>query len=132
MNKVTAALVTAIGSVIVAVISGIYALEVNTQQAKLIAETAEAHRVSNAAINQANQLSADSLGSLDNGQKLCRVLHKGWAEGLIVPQSWSISLCVDYQKKTQGTGYQLGCIYATGTNLGKTDGSIPYPSCGWS
>jgi hypothetical protein len=75
---------------------------------------------------------AGSAGPLEKGQKLCRVLQgKMWRDGLIVPQSWSVSLCVDYMKKTGGTAYQLGCIYTDGTNLGKEDGSFPSPNCGW-
>jgi len=77
-------------------------------------------------------LAANTPGSLEKGQKLCRVLQgKTWRDGLIVPQNWSISLCVDYMKKTGGNGYQLGCIYTDGTNLGKEDGSLPSPNCGW-
>ena len=78
------------------------------------------------------KLAANSLGSLEKGQKLCRVLQgKTWRDGLIVPQNWTISLCVDYMKKTGGNGYQLGCIYQDGTNLGGENGSIPSPNCGW-
>ncbi len=79
-----------------------------------------------------NKLQASSLGSLEKGQKLCRVLQgKTWRDGLIVPQNWSVNLCIDYMKKTGGNGYQLGCIYADGTNLGREDGSFPSPNCGW-
>jgi hypothetical protein len=123
--KVMGALIAAIGSIVVAVVSGFYALQATR-------ETAEAHRVSNDAIKQVNQVSEDSLGSLDQGQKLCRVLHKGWAEGLIVPRNWNVTLCVDYEKKTLGNGHQLGCIYANGTTLANPDGSLPSPNCGWN
>jgi hypothetical protein len=75
---------------------------------------------------------AGSAGPLERGQKLCRVLQgRMWRDGLIVPQNWTVSLCVDYMKKTGGTAYQLGCIYTDGTNLGKEDGSFPSPNCGW-
>jgi hypothetical protein len=88
-------------------------------------------QVQNATI-QINQLEKGSLGSLEKGQKLCRVLQgKTWRDGLIVPQNWSQNLCIDYMKKTGGNGYQLGCIYSDGTNLGKEDGSFPSPNCGW-
>ena len=79
-----------------------------------------------------NNVIASTPGPLETGQKLCRVLRgTSWRDGLIVPQNWTVSLCVDYMKKSGGTGYQLGCIYPDGTNLAKEDGSFPSPNCGW-
>lgn len=93
---------------------------------------AETHEKLKNATTQITQLESGSVGSLEKGQKLCRVLQgKTWRDGLIVPQNWSQSLCIDYMKKSGGNGYQLGCIYSDGTNLGKEDGSFPSPNCGW-
>jgi hypothetical protein len=77
-------------------------------------------------------LYAVSAGTLDQGQKLCRVLQgRTWRDGLIVPQNWNVNLCIDYMRKTGGNGYQLGCIHRDGTILGGENGTIPYPNCGW-
>lgn len=106
------------------------AVQAQAEDAKSSADTAKdsAKRVQ----DDVKQLGAASLGSLADGQKLCRVLQaKTWRDGLIVPQNWSISLCTDYMKKTGGTGYQLGCIHEDGTTLGGMDGTIPSPNCGW-
>jgi hypothetical protein len=68
----------------------------------------------------------------DKGQKLCKVLgRKKWRDTVVVPQTWSVGLCADYMKKTGGTTYQLGCIFADRTTLGKEGGTHPEPNCGW-
>jgi hypothetical protein len=74
----------------------------------------------------------NAAGSLDKGQKLCRVLQaETWRDGIIVPKNWTIFLCMDYMTKTDAHDYQLGCIYEDGITLGTAGGGIPYPNCGW-
>lgn len=82
---------------------------------------------------QISELQGSSAGTLDQGQKLCRVMqNKQWKDGLIVPKSWNINLCMDYMRKTGGTKYQLGCVYTDGLTLGNEDGTIPSPNCSWN
>jgi type II secretory pathway pseudopilin PulG len=127
------ALITAAASIVVAVVSGWFALRANNNQAELAKTANAAQSAANNANQQLNQVAASSAGTLERGQKLCRVIHGNtWRDGLIVPQNWTAALCSDYTKKTGGTGYQLGCIYTDGTNLAKPDGSFPSPNCGWN
>jgi hypothetical protein len=79
-----------------------------------------------------NKLAENSIGPLEQGQKLCRVLQgKTWRDGVIVPQSWNINQCKDYMLKSGGNGYQLGCVYTDNTTLGGENGSTPSPNCRW-
>src|SRR5713101_6064834 len=87
--------------------------DIDVNVAKSESQARAANEKADIATRQVNQLAVTSLGSLEKGQKLCRVLQgKAWRDGLIVPQNWTVSLCVDYMKKTGGSGYQLGCIYS--------------------
>ncbi|HEY2377621.1 MAG TPA: hypothetical protein VGH98_16700 [Gemmatimonadaceae bacterium] len=78
-----------------------------------------------------------SLGSLEEGQKLC---HVDWpyhfADGLVVPKSWSINVCLDYAKLGGATEYAIGCVFADGIVLSPNVvlGAVPQTptrNCGW-
>lgn len=117
---VRVALITAIASIAVALITSI--LSYYTQRHLQDAQS------------QIQQLNQSTAGSLTNGQKLCRVLLlRSWRDSVIVPQSWNINLCNNYSKKLGGTGYQLGCVTNTGVSLGGENGTLPEDnSCGWN
>jgi hypothetical protein len=124
MNKnLWLAIVAAVSSFTTAYFTADYKTEQQTANINAIKASAE---------QKISTVAASTAGPLADGQKLCRVLAgKTWRDGLIVPKNWPISLCSDYAKKSGGTGYQLGCIYTDGTNLGKEDGTLPFPNCGW-
>jgi hypothetical protein len=123
-----AALIAAAASIFVALISGYVALSVKGGEAYLQNQVQQQN-------SQINQVAGGTLGTLDQGQKLCVVFHNDprgiWRDGLIVPLNWKVRHCEDYTKKTGGAGYRLGCISNGGTNLAPPDGSLPSPNCGW-
>jgi hypothetical protein len=139
MERVPMALWTSLAAVVVAILTSVFNLQQQGNVAGVknqVEQTQNDLRDTRRQVEFANQnaavAAAGSVGSLESGQKLCRVLQgRAWRDGLIVPKNWTVSLCVDYMKKTGGNGYQLGCIYSDGTNLGKEDGSFPSPNCGW-
>ena len=132
------AIVSAIASVLTAYITFWKGpLEVKQQEVQQLAIKAQGQAENaRAAVQDARQqiaqVQATSAGPIEQGQKLCRVLHtKLWRDGLIVPKNWPISLCRDYMLKSGGTKFQLGCVYPDGLNLGTEEGTIPTPNCGW-
>jgi hypothetical protein len=135
MSKIVLALIAAAASVSTAFITAYYTAH-NAAAATVESATANQNHIieqnqqhTNA---QIDRLAGTTAGPLSDGQKLCRVLQgHTWRDGVIVPKDWSVSLCQDYQKKTGGTGYQLGCIYSDGTTLGGENGTFPSPNCGW-
>jgi hypothetical protein len=133
MDRIWVALITTVGAIAVAFVTA--SVTAGTAASKATDAQGAAHEALQAAQSaqaQSSQAASSSVGPLQSGQKLCRVLHGNtWRDGLIVPQDWTVSICVDYMKKSGGTGYQLGCIYSDGTNLAKEDGSLPSPNCGW-
>jgi len=107
---------------------------IQSQRVKKVEETVQQKNQEVKDLKETDQqLKNQSLGSLEEGQKLCVVLGKGktWRDGLIVPQNWNKTFCEDYMKRSGGSGYQLGCIKTSGTILGGTDGTLPQPNCGW-
>jgi hypothetical protein len=129
--KVLTALIAGFSSIATAFITAYYTADNKVAKAS-VTQSQQISNIRETTSDQINSLSASTAGPLARGQKLCRVLQKNtWRDGVIVPQDWSVSTCVDYQKKTGGTAYQLGCIYTDDTTLGKEDGSFPSPNCGW-
>lgn len=91
------ALIAAIASIVVAVVSGLFALQAINNQAELAKTANAAQNAANNANQQLNQVAASSAGTLERGQKLCRVIHGNTSrDGLIVPQNWTAALCSDY------------------------------------
>lgn len=106
--------------------------EVRFAAANATTQAQAATRAVQQSSQQVAQLQGATAGTLEQGQKLCRVMqNKQWKDGLIVPKSWPISLCRDYMLKSGGSKYQLGCVYQDGLTLGTEDGTIPSPNCGW-
>src|SRR5437016_5587893 len=108
--------IASVAAIIVAIIAGVWA----GIQGKKVENVQENVQQKDTELNQLKetdqQLKKQSLGSLEDGQKLCVVLGKGktWRDGLVVPQDWNVRLCEDYMKRSGGTLYQLGCIKTSG------------------
>lgn len=57
------------------------------------------------------RIKEESLGSLVEGQKLCRaVIPNQFSDGIIVPKNWTRDNCGVYASKVGATQYFLGCI----------------------
>ena len=124
-HSVAVAVITAVASIIVAVVSAYSAKDAKNQAEQAISKA-------NSADGEVAKVKSSSVGSLNDGQKLCRVLQrKAWRDGVIVPKDWGVVNCQDYMRKTEGDDYQLGCVYSDGVNLAKPGGSLPSPNCGW-
>ena len=131
MSAIIVALIASVTSIATAGITAYVTIhttvaDANAGQARIIEQNRQQ------ANDQINRLSRATAGPLSEGQKLCRVLQgHTWRDGVIVPMDWTVSVCQDYQKKSGGSAYQLGCIYSDGTTLGGENGTFPSPNCGW-
>ena len=57
------------------------------------------------------QIKQDSVGSLAEGQKICRAaIANQFTDGIIVPKNWSADNCGTYASKVGATQYYLGCV----------------------
>ena len=129
-KAVPVAIISAVASILVALVSGYLSYSAQLQTLKT---QDQYHSLVATTDNRINQVAQGSVGTLEQGQKLCRVFAGNtWRYGIIVPQNWNVTLCSDYTKKTGGTKFQLGCIRTDGTNLAQPDGSLPSPNCGWN
>ena len=87
------------------------------------------------------QVKENSVGSLAEGQKLCRaVVPNGFSDGLIVPKNWTAENCGVYANKIGATQYFLGCVRAGGqVDFGPSaaalpniaPATVPTANCGW-
>jgi hypothetical protein len=128
-----AALITALAAFLTAAGTYINAGNANTTADKAQRDASKADKTSLAAAAAVSGLEPATAGSLEEGQKLCRVLQgKSWRDGMIVPKNWTIRLCEDYMRKTEGTDYQLGCATKDNVYLASPPRAIPTPNCGWN
>ena len=111
-----AAYITAAGAVVVALISGVF------QHLKV------------------SDLEKNSVGSLEDGQKVCSVSFENqndpvvysWRDSIVVPKSWDEGDCASFKGKiSPGGTYQLACAYEDGIEFGSDNGSPPSKNCGW-
>jgi archaellum component FlaF (FlaF/FlaG flagellin family) len=106
------------------------AVQSQVQQAN--ADISELNKAIKDASEQFRKFRVGSTGTTDEGQKVCMVLKGNkWRDGMIVPMDWTINLCQDYQRKTGGDAFQLGCIYPSGIVIAHENGTTPDRDCGW-
>jgi hypothetical protein len=79
-----------------------------------------------------------SVGSLEDGQKVCSVVDpNNWRDSMIVPKSWTAKQCQNYQEETRAVNHQLGCAFRDELVLGEQVGNLaqlampPARDCGW-
>lgn len=115
-GKVKAAVVAAIGGVLVALISGVFQFL------------------------QGQEIKANSIGSLEAGQKVCSVrftessgpVNYSWRDSIVVPKSWDAGDCSNFQNIVSPSGkYQLACAFEDSFELGSINGTPPAKNCGW-
>jgi hypothetical protein len=94
--------------------------------------------------SQVNELQGQGVGSLTEGQKVCRVhKHGHFIDSIIVPKVWTPLNCAQYAKKNDRTKagalhYSLGCVYSDNVYFGDdlqvnspNDARKPAKDCGW-
>ena len=83
----------------------------------------------------------ESIGSLADGQKLCRATIKDqFTDGLIVPKNWTATNCGLYASKVGALQYYLGCVRGNAEVDFGTPAQVrpviekatpPEKNCGW-
>jgi hypothetical protein len=83
------------------------------------------------------ELKRSSPGSLEDGQKICSIFAPGiWRDSLIVPKSWTRDNCTALGLKMVALEYQVGCAFPNAVEFGSKDvlsgrASDPPRNCGW-
>jgi hypothetical protein len=77
-------------------------------------------------------IQAASIGPLSEGQKLCSVfIPYQFRDSLIVPKTWSVETCRQFQSGAGATQLQVGCVFETTVTFGEFGGAPPTVNCGW-
>src|SRR5262249_9674199 len=104
LSKLMVAVISAVSAIVVAFITSYF--QYQTQIAPTKTEMEKTQSQLGDTSQQLRQVQYNSAGTLQEGQKLCRVLQgRQWRDSVIVPKSWNVTLCHDYALRLGGTAY---------------------------
>jgi hypothetical protein len=87
---------------------------------------------SHTAAKEVAPIQAASIGPQSSGQKLCSaVVPGGFRDSMIVPHTWKIDTCKQFQTSIGAFKFQIACVFDDKISWGNMDGSIPDQNCGW-